>query len=265
MKCKKLFALLLSLCMVASSFVAVSVAAETENVIDINLPLDDASELTWVQPGVTVSNADEIGGRDNVLKAEGLANSNNNTAGIKLPDGFAFAEGDVLTYSVDVYSDTAINPDLWLRNHSTLNPMAVFYSPAMATNEWITLTRTVTFEELEEIIPTVNSNGTFATVGNYAFYIRPRSNATVYLDNLVLTVEREVAAEPESSNVIEIEVNSASDITWTNGGVAADANGIGGRDGVVELSNLANSNGNTAGVKLPDGFGFQDGDVLTYS
>ncbi len=191
-RCKKLFAAILSLCVIASMFVAVSVSAVTENVVDINLPLDDASELTWVQTGVTVSNADGIGGRDKVIKAEGLANSNNNTAGIKLPDGFAFCEGDVLTYSLDVYSETAINPDLWLRNHgNSLNPMAVFYSQPITTGEWITVTRTVTYDQLEAIIPTVNSNGTFATAGNYAFYIRPRQNATVYLDNFKVTVSRE--------------------------------------------------------------------------
>ena len=269
MKCKKLFALLLSLCMIASSFVAVSVAAETEYVIDINLPLDDASELTWVQPGVTVSNANEIGGRDAVVKAEGVANSNNNTVGVKLPDGFAFCEGDVLTYSLDVYSETAINPDLWLRNHgagANLNPMAVFYGQPMATGEWITLTKTVTYDELEAIIPTVNSNGTFATAGDYAFYLRPRSDATIYLDNLTLTVEREVIEEPERGNVIDMEINGASDVTWCQPGVTvSDANGIGGRDNVVKLAGLANSNNNTAGVKLPDGFAFCEGDVLSYS
>ncbi len=262
-KFKKLFAAILLLCMIATMFVAVPVSAATENVIDINLALDDVSELTWKTNAVTLSNADGIGGRDKVIKAEGLANSNNNTVGVKLPDGFAFCEGDVLTYSLDVYSETAINPDLWLRNHgNSLNPMAVFYSQPMATGEWITLTKTVTYDELEAIIPTVNSNGTFATAGNYAFYLRPRSDATVYLDNLQLAVEREVI---ERGNVVEIEVNEASDITYTNGGVAADANGIGGRDGVVELSNLANSNGSTAGVKLPDGFAFQEDDILTYS
>ena len=86
-KCKKLFAAILSLCMIATMFVAVPVSAATENVIDINLVLDDVSELTWVQPNVTVSNADGIGGRDAVVKAEGVANSNNNTVGVKLPDG----------------------------------------------------------------------------------------------------------------------------------------------------------------------------------
>ncbi|MBQ7986192.1 MAG: dockerin type I repeat-containing protein [Clostridia bacterium] len=266
MKCKKLFALLLSLCMIASTFVALPVSAEAENVIDINLPLDDASELTWVQSGVTVSNADGIGGRDKVVKAEGVSDSNNNTVGVKLPDGFAFAEGDVLTYSIDVYSEAEIKPDLWLRNHSTFNPMAVFYSNTMETSTWTTLTKTVTYEELEAIIPTVNSNGTFSTSGNYAFYIRPRVDGavTLYLDNLTLTVAREVVAR---DNVIDIEVNTASDITWisTDAVTVSDANGIGGRDGVIELAGLANSNNNTAGVVLGESFAFAEGDILTYS
>ena len=264
MKCKKIFALLLSLCMIASSFIAMPVSAATENVVDINLPIDDASELTWVaSSAVTVSNADGIGGRDNVVKAEGLANSNSNTVGVKLPDGFAFADGDVLTYSIDVYSESAINPDMWLRNHgSSLNPLATFYHEALVANTWTTITKTVTFAELEALITTANSSGTFATADNYAFYLRPRTNATVYFDNFKFTVARKVVVR---ENVIDIAVNDASDITWTNGGVAADADGIGGRDGVIELSNLADSNGNTAGVKLPDGFAFQEDDILTYS
>ena len=263
MKCKKLFALLLSLCMMASTFVALPVSAATNDVIDINLPLDDASELTWVaSSSVTVSNADGIGGRDDVVKVEGLANSNNNTAGVKLPDGFAFQKGDVLTFSVDVYSDSVINPDMWLRNHPALNPMAIFYEETIAANTWTTISRTATYDELEAMIAVANSSGSFATAGNYALYIRPRTNATAYLDNFKVKVTRQ---DIERENVIDIEVADASDITWKNGGVATDADGIGGRDGVVELSNLANANGNTAGVKFPDGFAFQEGDILSYS
>jgi len=263
MKCKKLFALLLSLCMVVSTIVALPVSAATENVIDIDLPLDDASELTWAQPGVTVSNADDIGGRDNVVMVAGLSNSNNNTAGVKLPEGFAFQAGDVLTYSLDVYSDAEINPDMWLRNHgSALNPFATLYEQTITASTWTTITKTFTFEELEAKIADSNSSGTFASSDNYVLYIRPRQNATAYLDNFKVTVSRPVV---ERENVIDIEVNSASDVTWLNGGTAADADGIGGRDGVVALGNLANANGNTAGVILADSFGFKEGDILTYS
>ena len=110
MKSKRILALLLSLCMIASTFVAmpVSAAAATETVIDINAPLDDASELTWLaSSAVTVSNADGIGGRDDVVKAEGLANSNNNSVGVKLPDGFAFADG----ICTECEADNCINCD----------------------------------------------------------------------------------------------------------------------------------------------------------
>ena len=126
------------------------ISQEILPVIDIDLPLDDASELTWVQSGVTVSNADGIGGRDNVVSASGLSNSNSNTVGVKLPDGFSFAAGDVLTYSVDVYSETAINPDMWLRNHASgLSPFATLYETEMAASTWTTITKTFTYEELE--------------------------------------------------------------------------------------------------------------------
>jgi len=284
MKCRKLFALLLSLCMIASSFVAVSVAAETTNVINIDLPLDDASELTWVQPGVTVSNADGIGGRDSVVKVAGLSNSNNNTAGVKLPDGFAFKEGDVLTYSIDVYSEAAINPDVWLRNHSSgLNPFATFFEQTMATNEWVTVTKTFTYDEMEEKIAVSNSSGSFGTAGNYALYIRTRQNATAYLDNFKVTVSRVVegqggagggsssgggsgAGGSASSYVVDIDADSASEFTWVGTDVTVtDVDGIGGRDDIVKASNVSNTNTGVVGVKIGDSFAFQEGDILTYS
>ena len=80
----------------------------------IKIEVNGANDISWTgSENVTVSDANEIGGRDNVIKAEGLADSNNNTVGVKLGDEFAFQAGDVLKYSVDVYSATAINPDIW--------------------------------------------------------------------------------------------------------------------------------------------------------
>ena len=55
-------------------------------VVNIDLPLNDASELTWVQSGVTVSNATTpIAGRSGDVKAEGVANDNTKTVGVKSP------------------------------------------------------------------------------------------------------------------------------------------------------------------------------------
>ena len=260
MKCKRLFALLLSLCMVASTIIAVPVSAATETVVSI--VVEDASDITWLNGGAA-ADADGIGGRDGVIELSNLANSNGSTAGVKLPNGFAFQAGDTLTYSVDVYSN-GTQPDLWLRNHgSSLEPFTTFYNEVEA-NAWTTITKTITTEEIDAQI-TEKSNGAGAflgTEGDFALYFRPRNASKVYVDNFTVTVTREVA---DMDTIVEIVVDDASDITWQNGGAAADADGIGGRDGVVELSNLANSNGATAGVKLPDGFAFQEGDVLTYS
>lgn len=249
---------------------AVNVSAATTttmNVINITQSLDSASELTWLaSANVKVSEADNIGGRYNVLKVEGLANSNNNTAGLKLPDGFAFKEGDILTYRLDVYSETSINPDIWLRNHnSTLAPFAQFSHESITTNTWRTVTKTVTYDEMVKISVGGGSTGNFDTAGNYAIYIRPRSSATVYLDNFTVTVSREVGR----GNIINIDtpLDSASELTW----IASDAvtvsntNGVGGRDKVLKVEGLANSNNNTAGLRFPDGFTFKEGDILTYS
>ena len=122
--------------------------------------------MTWIaSEAVTVSSAD-VGGRTGVIKAEGIANSNSNTVGVKLGDNFAFAEGDILTYSVDVYSDTVTHPDVWLRNHSgDLTPFTTFYHE-VPTGEWTTITKTVAFDEL-------GGTGDWTTKGNFALYVRP--------------------------------------------------------------------------------------------
>ena len=166
--------------------VTVARAVGRKNIINMYSSLDSASELTWLaSDAVIVSEADSVGGRNDVLKVDGLANSNNNTAGVMFPNGFAFEEGDILTYSLDVYSSSAINPDIWLRNHdgSVLTPFTTFYHTQISTNTWTTITKEVKFEDF--------GNGyDWTTEGNYAIYIRPRSNATVYLDNFTVTVSR---------------------------------------------------------------------------
>ena len=180
-------------------------------VVDINAPLDSVSELTWVSTSaVKVSEADGIGGRDNVLKVEGLTNSNNNTAGVKLADNFAFQKGDIITYSVDVYSETSINPDIWIRNHgSSLYPFATFYNGKVATNTWTTIARTIEFAEL-------NNDYDWTTVGNYALYVRPRQDATVYLDNFKVTVTRKVEEEPETPSYTPGDLDESGEIDVTD-------------------------------------------------
>ncbi len=179
--------------------VNVSATGTTINVINITQSLDYAEELTWLASAdVKVSEASSIGGRNNVLKVEGLKNHNNNTAGVKIADGFAFQEGDVLTYSLDVYSTTEIKPDMWLRNHdSSLNPYATFYEQQIDADEWVTVTKTFTYNDMNGKI--IGSDS-FSKTGNYALYLRPRTDntndtaddpmATVYLDNFTVTVSR---------------------------------------------------------------------------
>lgn len=239
-----------------------AVSINGEKLVDINLPIDDVSEITWTgSSAVTVSNADGIGGRDNVIKAEGLADSNNNTVGVKLADGFAFQDGDIISYSFDVYSETEINPDIWLRNHASgLKPFVSFYSGVMATNKWTTVARTVEFAELD-----LSTDYDWTTVGNYAIYLRPRQNATVYLDNIKVTVTRPIEVR---GNIVDVDLplDEASELTWkTDAVTVTEADGISGRDNVLKLEGLSNSNNNTAGIKLADGFAFQKGDIITYS
>ena len=126
-----------------------------------------ASGFTMLGADVSVTGGQSIGGRDGVVKATGVENSNNGIVGVKLPDGFAFEADDIITYSVDVYSETEnYKPDIYIRDHSDWNPMAVVFGKPTAANEWVTITKTLTVAELDAIVPTVNSSGTFASAGN---------------------------------------------------------------------------------------------------
>ena len=401
----------------------------------VRIVADEADEFTWVGgSAVTVTDNQTAGGRSGVVMATGLGNGNATTLGVVLGDNFAFQEGDVLTYSFDVYSETAGNANVWVRNHgSSLSPFATLYH-SVAANTWTTITKTLTFAELEALISTSGSSGSFTTASKYALYIRP-TVSTLYLDNFKVTVINEngeyysnvatgewlkmnetmdgpssnvlwgsnmtssyadgvltstyttassnnsiVAVKvvdangipvttipagsvidvsvdvhssvalstsasstqgimlrggsmtnggsgPSSTNIYQLglltaaantwttqkasytaasdltvsgawyvflrpqqagtlkvdnfkisirnpeaaviaptwEINTASDVTYKNGGTATDANGIGGRDGVVMLGNLANANGNTAGIVLGTSFAFKEGDILKYS
>lgn len=273
------------------------------NYLNFDLPLDKASELTWVaSSAVTVKEVDGIGGRDNVLEVKGLANSNSNTAGVILGDNFKFEPGDVLEYSLDIYSNTAVTPDLWLRNHGAgnLEPFETLYHTALTAKKWTTITKTTTYEEW--VASTENGAGSWTTAGKYALYVRPRASATLYLDNFKVAITREgytgpviepeipgesggetpdpgpTPGEPTPPPSIDDEgmltfineicnLDEASELTWLGSDAVkvAEANGIGGRDKVLKVEGLADSNSNTAGISLPTEFEFRDGDIITYS
>lgn len=184
-----------------------SIGAGAATPVNINYPLNSSSELTWVQSGVTVSNASGIGGRNNVVKATGVANSNNNTVGVKLGGtGFAFQEGDVITYSVDYYTAANASPQMWLRRHTgTLEPFRS-KSFSVTGGTWTTLTETIPFESLGG---TANQN-TWTDAGQYALYVRSGASE-IYLDNFKVTVTREADnTATASSGVLYRDFNELS-------------------------------------------------------
>ncbi len=189
-----------------------NVGAGAATPININAPFDTSSEATWVQPGVTVSNASGIGGRNNVVMATGVADDNNNTVGVKLGSGgFAFQEGDVITYSIDYYSTSSTKPQVWLRRHgggsytSSLQPFRSD-SHTITAGQWNTLTKTINFSDLGG---TANE-AKWTDAGNYALYIRG-GIGTLYLDNFKVTVTREVSdTVTASSGVLYRSFNELS-------------------------------------------------------
>lgn len=188
--------------------------------VNIDLPLDSTSELTWVQPGVSLSVANNIGGRNNVIEATGVINHNDNTVGVILDgNNFTFKEGDVLTYSVDYYSSSTTTVQMWLRRHGggtitdSLQPFTAFYhTMSSSANTWKTLTKTVKYEDFGG---TANE-ATWADAGKYALYIRG-DVTTCYLDNFKVTVTREVDTSAPVSGVLRKsfdELSGTNSFTW---------------------------------------------------
>ncbi len=159
---------------------------------------DTASDFTMVGANVDVDDvSDTIGGRKDIVKAVGVKAANDYQVGVKLPDGFSFEEDDVLTYSFDIYSDAeVIKPDVYIRDHSDYDPMRVEYNVAISQSTWTTITKTLTYAEMMNGV----SSGKFSEAGNYAVYLRPRTDndqkadndptATIYLDNFTVKVAK---------------------------------------------------------------------------
>ena len=68
MKCKKFFALLLSLCMVLSSFVAVSAAAPEVISVTMSADFDAESDAVAAGPAVSITQNATVGDEDGVLE-----------------------------------------------------------------------------------------------------------------------------------------------------------------------------------------------------
>lgn len=213
-----------------------NVGSGAANPVSINYPLDSSSELTWVQSAVTVSDADGVGGRDNVVKATGVANSNTATVGVKLGgSNFAFQEGDVITYSVDYYTAANASPQMWLRRHTgTLEPFRS-KSFSVTGGTWTTLTETIPFESLGG---TANQN-TWTDAGQYALYVRGGASE-IYLDNFKVTVTREVDnTVTASSGVLHRSFDALSgkqSFVWNMLVPSAGANGFAGYFGGAEFT-----------------------------
>lgn len=196
------------------------------NVVEIEAPLDDASELTWVTENVTVENAaEEIGGRTGVVKATGVANNNTSTVGMTIADNFAFQPGDTISYSVDVYLTSNATPNLWLRRHTGgLEPFNSNFKPALGTitaGQWVTITHECAFENLGNYDVAKAPQG-WETPGKYALYLRA-DLGTIYLDNFTIIVEREFVPTIEEIEVTEVGADSVTFIVTADGEIVANS------------------------------------------
>lgn len=123
-----------------------------------------------------------IGEKSNVVKVAGSGSkSYSNRAGIKFSDTtFAFMQGDVLEYSINIYPTVdytlsgAVSEtyQVQLRRNSSNTPMRNI-APAMTlkANEWNTITNRVSFDDLNANVNNNGSGNTWATPGQYSVYL----------------------------------------------------------------------------------------------
>jgi len=279
MKCKKIFAMLLALCMVLTTFVAVS--AEDVVVVDINE--DYETDIGDTICGGDIS-LDTVGFEgENVLK---VTSSYSGAAGWQSLVGFALKDTDgtqltiadlpedgVIEYSFDIYVPTeggnVGDATAYLRTANGFPPAGMQTRldelNGLTTGEWITYEGT----------KNVSDNSWAGDSGSDApIWICLRANfsaaGTFYMDNFSFTLTQTVEEEePEYYNVIDFEaaIDDASEITHTGTNVSVEnADGIGGRDNVVKATGVDSTNNGTAGVKFGGAdFKFEVGDIITYS
>lgn len=197
-----------------------------ETVIDMNLSLEDASELTHIGKNVTVEAADgKIGDRLGVSKASGVANNNDSTVGVKIGDDFAFMPGDKIYYSVDIYADHAITPNLWLRRHTgDMEPFNSNFKPAVGSipaNTWYTIEYSSEYDKFGTYTPAKAPEG-WSTKGTYALYLRA-DLGTIYLDNFKIKVEREFVPTITEVTESSLGAESATVNVVTTGAINVDS------------------------------------------
>ncbi len=263
---KKIFALVLSLCLVLSTFVAVSaqeqvfVEGNEVTLVDIEKNFDAQDAEVLYGAGISGSQvADPAGERTGMVAGGAISTGSTGYIGIKLPV-IALNKGDVVEISLDVYSsadweakDSGSTQGVMLRAGDSWAPtgswcQVLANGSAVSANTWTTLTNTFTVSN---------------SVAGKGIWMQIRPNVTLdyfYIDNLSIKVTgaRETVAY----------VNATMDDAST--GVLKVNSTVAYADGKATVTMTGTGNNDMVGIKLVDANGaaitaLNAGDVINWS
>ena len=249
----------------------VSVRRQANAIMPDVYEANTASDFTWMgaSSSATVSDVNNIGGRNNVIKAD-LDGTNNGTVGFLLGNQYLFREGDVINYSFDVYSeagDARANFDIRDQD-GNYSARKYTYHTAIPAATWTTYSGTITYADL------IESSANFANADKYVLFIRSSNGSasdaarTLYFDNFKITISNtnnEYITNLVNGAKLEVGgvIDEAADLT-EKGITPTAGHTVGGKSNVVYVDSTG-GHGGRVGLKIGDNFAFKQGDVLEYS
>ena len=267
---KKIFALVLSLCIVLSTFVAVSaqeqvfVEGNVRALFNINNDFDVADPAVLKASGITADYVtDPKGLRSGKVYGGEITDASKGFIGVKLPVN-SISVGDVVEISLDVYSSAewqagASNVQgVMLRAGNEWAPandyVQVLKNETVPANTWTTLTNTFTFTK---------------DVSGAGIWLQIRPNVKLdyfYIDNLRFSIKTPTVIVASGSTDCDTKENGLLE----KGGAGAINNveTVGGRTYINAHVGATGSDQVGFRIKTADGSLFvapEDGDVLTFS
>lgn len=263
MKCKKIFALLLSLCMVLSTFVAVSAQEQVyveENVrtlVDINKDFASVDSDVLYGDGITGGSWKESYEGETGVVGGTVSTTSTGYIGFELPV-LALYKGDVVTISLKVYmtadwTSTNTTTGVLVRSGNSWAPTAAYQNVLqkdknVSKNAWTTLTNTFTL------------NADVANGQKVYLQVRPDTEMDFYIDEISIKIEgaRETVAY----------VNATMDDAAT--GILSSSSTVNYSEGKATVTMSGAGNNDMVGVKLVDKNGtpvtsLKTGDVVNWS
>lgn len=261
---KKIFAVVLSLCLVLSTFVAVSaqeqvyVEGNEVTLVNISKNFDAADSEVLYGDGIAGAQVADPAGGAGMVAGGAISNGSTGYIGVKLPV-IALNKGDVVEISLDVYSsadwEAGAGPTqgVMLRGGSGWAPayslfQQVLKKETVPANTWTTLTNTYTMP---------------AAVAGEGIWLQVRPNVVFdyfYIDNLSLKIT--------GARETIVDINKTMDDAST--GILKKSSTVAYADGKATVTMTGTGNNDMVGLKLVDTNGaavqvLNAGDVINWS